>query len=88
MGSFLWRKHGSAVACFQSGCLWDYGGICCFQTIGCEIVMAATATDVPSLSVSDVSADTSFLMPVWVTAALGEPPYNPLLRFCHGFYHF
>ena len=60
-----------------------------FRPLGVKLfVMAASATDVPSLSVSDVSADTSFLMPVWVTAALGEPQYNPLLHFCHGLYHF
>lgn len=67
---------------FQSGCLWYYGGICCFQSIGCEIVMLATATDGPSSSMSDVSADTHFLMPVWVTAALGDPQCNPSPVWC------
>lgn len=59
-----------------------------FRPLGVKFVMAATATDVPSLSMSDVSADTHFLMPVWVTATLGDPRYNSLYAFAMVSIHF
>lgn len=60
-----------------------------FRPLGVKLfAMIATATDVPSLSMSDVSADTHFLMPVWVTATLGDPRYNSLYAFAMVSIHF